>query len=125
MKRFFAISLSVLMVATLCVSAFAVQIDSENLNDFPTTMGDVGVARVMGTGTVTGNNVNVRTGPSTDYPVVTQANKGDRVGVLHFTMDENSKDPEELWYYCALSKTGERGYIYYPYIKLDPPEEIR
>ena len=124
MKRFFAMCLSVLMAATLCVSAFAVQVDSESSNDSPTTMDDVEVARVMGTGTITGNYVNVRTGPSTDYPVITQVNKGDRVGVLHFTKDENSSDPDEIWFYCVLSKTGERGYIYYQYVRLDP-EEIR
>jgi uncharacterized protein YgiM (DUF1202 family) len=34
---------------------------------------------VSGMGTVTANGVNVRTGPGTNFPVVTQVNKGDTV----------------------------------------------
>ena len=34
------------------------------------------------TGTVTGNGLNIRTGPGTDYPAVGTLNYGDRVTIL-------------------------------------------
>ena len=123
MKRLFSLGLCFLMAVMLSIPAAAQSIcdgefESEPITDLDTT----GVARVMGTGTVTGNNVNVRTGPSTDYPVITQANKGDRVGVQYFRPDENSSDPDDIWFYCILSKTGQKGYIFWQYVQLDPYE---
>lgn len=57
---------------------------------------------VTGTATVTGNRVNVRTGPGTNFPVVTQVNKGDVVTL---------KDQAFGWYRVVLSDGTTTGWI--------------
>lgn len=60
-----------------------------------TTMG------VSGTGTVTGNNVNVRTGPGTNFPSITKVNKGTTVTL---------RDQAFGWYKVVL-QDGTTGWI--------------
>jgi hypothetical protein len=57
---------------------------------------------VSGTATVTGNKVNVRTGPGTNFPVVTQVNKGDTVTL---------RDQAFGWYRVVLSDGSTTGWI--------------
>lgn len=57
---------------------------------------------VSGTVTVTGNKVNVRTGPGTNFPVVTQVNKGAVVTL---------KDSAFGWYKVVLSDGSTTGWI--------------
>lgn len=57
---------------------------------------------VSGTATVTGNRVNVRTGPGTNFPVVTQVNSGDTVTL---------KDQAFGWYKVVLSDGTTTGWI--------------
>lgn len=56
---------------------------------------------VIGTATVTGNRVNVRTGPGTNFPVITQVNKGEMVTL---------RDQAFGWYKVTL-KDGTTGWI--------------
>lgn len=113
MKCLGMIGIAMMMLLSLAIPAFAVDSDENS------PVQDYASARIIGAGTVLGDNVNVRTGPGTNYSVITQVNKGDRVGVLHFTKDENSSDPNEFWFYCIISSTGERGYIYMDYVLPD------
>ncbi len=55
-----------------------------------------------GTGTVTGNSVNVRTGPGTNFPVVTKVNTGDSVTI---------KDQAFGWYKVVLADGVTTGWI--------------
>lgn len=57
---------------------------------------------VSGTATVTGTRVNVRTGPGTNFPVVTQVNKGDVVTL---------KDQAFGWYKVVLADGATTGWI--------------
>ena len=57
---------------------------------------------VAGTATVTGNRVNVRTGPGTNFPVIVQVNKGDVVTL---------KDQAFGWYRVVLSDGATTGWI--------------
>ncbi len=57
---------------------------------------------VSGTATVTGTKVNVRTGPGTNFPVVTQVNTGDTVTL---------KDQAFGWYRVVLSDGATTGWI--------------
>jgi hypothetical protein len=57
---------------------------------------------VSGTATVTGSRVNVRTGPGTNFPVVTQVNKGDTVTL---------KDQAFGWYKVVLADGVTTGWI--------------
>lgn len=57
---------------------------------------------VSGTATVTGSRVNVRTGPGTNFPVVTQVNKGDTVTL---------KDQAFGWYKAVLADGATTGWI--------------
>jgi uncharacterized repeat protein (TIGR02543 family) len=72
------------------------------------------------TGTVTGNYVNVRKGPGTNYQVVGQRNKGDKVTIL-----ETKKVGSVNW------GRMDAGWICMSYVKLDPqtttpaPEETK
>jgi hypothetical protein len=59
-------------------------------------------ATVGGTATVSANGVNVRTGPGTNFPVVTQVNKGATVTV---------KDQAFGWYKVVLSDGNTTGWI--------------
>lgn len=58
-------------------------------------------AGVTGTATVNGNRVNVRTGPGTNYPVITQVNKGDVVTL---------RDQAFGWYKVTM-RDGTTGWI--------------
>ncbi len=49
---------------------------------------------ISGTATITGNSVNIRTGPGTNFPVVTKVNKGERVTI---------KEQAFGWYKVVLS----------------------
>lgn len=60
------------------------------------------VTTVSGTATVTGNSVNVRTGPGTNFPVVTQVNKGAVVTL---------KDSAFGWYRVVLADGSTTGWI--------------
>lgn len=60
------------------------------------------VTKVNGTATVTGNAVNVRTGPGTNFPVVTQVNKGATVTL---------KDSAFGWYKVVLADGSTTGWI--------------
>lgn len=122
MKRLFALCLSVLTVLSLCFPVYALttpESHSTSEKQESKTLAN-NSARVIGSATITGNYVNVRTGPSTKYSVITQVNKGDRVGLLHFTKDEESDNYDDVWYYCVLSSTKQRGYIWWEYISPDP-----
>lgn len=55
-----------------------------------------------GTGTVQGNSVNVRTGPGTNFPVVTKVNTGDTVDI---------KDQAFGWYKVVLPDGATTGWI--------------
>jgi uncharacterized protein YgiM (DUF1202 family) len=57
---------------------------------------------VSGGATVTGTNVNVRTGPGTNFPVVTKVTKGDVVTL---------KDQAFGWYKVVLSDGATTGWI--------------
>ena len=57
---------------------------------------------VGGSATVTGTKVNVRTGPGTNFPVVTQVNKGDAVTL---------KDQAFGWYKVVLADGATTGWI--------------
>ncbi len=57
---------------------------------------------VGGTATVTGTNVNVRTGPGTNFPVVTKVNSGEMVTL---------KDQAFGWYRVVLSDGATTGWI--------------
>lgn len=57
---------------------------------------------VSGTATVTGNNVNVRTGPGTNFPVVVQVKKGDTLTI---------KDQAFGWYKVVLPDGSTTGWI--------------
>ncbi len=57
---------------------------------------------VSGTATVTGSRVNVRTGPGTNFPVVTQVNRGDMVTL---------KDQAFGWYKVVLPDGATTGWI--------------
>ncbi|HMM20787.1 MAG TPA: DUF3794 domain-containing protein [Selenomonadales bacterium] len=57
---------------------------------------------VTGTSTVTANRVNVRTGPGTNFPVVTQVNRGDTVTL---------KDQAFGWYRVVLGDGNTTGWI--------------
>lgn len=57
---------------------------------------------VSGTATVTANKVNVRTGPGTNFPVVTKVNKNDRVTL---------KDQAFGWYRVVLADGTTTGWI--------------
>lgn len=57
---------------------------------------------VSGTATVTGSRVNVRTGPGTNFPVVTQVNRGDTVTL---------KDQAFGWYKVVLPDGATTGWI--------------
>lgn len=57
---------------------------------------------VTGTATVTGNRVNVRSGPGTNFPVVTQVNRGDVVTL---------RDQAFGWYRVVLSDGSTTGWI--------------
>lgn len=57
---------------------------------------------VSGTATVTGSRVNVRSGPGTNFPVVTQVNKGDTVTL---------KDQAFGWYKVVLADGATTGWI--------------
>ncbi|SFL63502.1 SPOCS domain-containing protein [Pelosinus propionicus] len=49
---------------------------------------------ISGTATITGNSVNIRTGPGTNFPVVTKVNKGEQVTI---------KEQAFGWYKVVLS----------------------
>ncbi len=63
-------------------------------------------------GTVTGDNVNVRSGPGTGNPMQYQVNKGDRV-----TVTETYQGTDYLW-----GKLSDGNWICMTYVKLDPLE---
>lgn len=63
-------------------------------------------------GMVTANQVNVRTGPGTEYPVIAQVNAGDRVTILEAVGD---------WRRVRITATGVEGYIFYRYVKCLEP----
>lgn len=60
----------------------------------PTTVG--------GVATITGSNVNVRTGPGTNFPVVTKVNKGETLTI---------KDDAFGWYKVVLSDGNTTGWV--------------
>ena len=121
MKRLIAACFSIVMVLTLCLPASAAVV-AENwmVPVCEEPVDEMGGARIIGSGTITGNYVNVRSGPSTSYSVIAQVNKGDKVGVWSFTKDENSSDPDDIWYYCIVSSTKQKGYIYGAYVSVNP-----
>ncbi|MCX7781560.1 MAG: DUF3794 domain-containing protein [Negativicutes bacterium] len=67
----------------------------------PTAPGMGAVTATAGAATVTGNNVNVRTGPGTNFPVITKVNKGTSVNLL---------DQAFGWYRVSL-QDGTTGWI--------------
>lgn len=62
-------------------------------------------------GIVTGNLVNVRSGPGTTFPVITQLNMGDRVVILAYEGD---------WTRVRLS-TGQEAYIFGKFVQCEEP----
>lgn len=71
------------------------------------------VAGVSGTATVSGNSVNVRTGPGTNFPVVTKVNKGDKVTV---------KEQAFGWYRVVLADGVTTGWIASWLVTMDAPK---
>lgn len=57
---------------------------------------------VSGTGTITGTSVNIRTGPGTNFPIVTKVNKGDIVTL---------KDQAFGWYKVVLPDGATTGWV--------------
>lgn len=57
---------------------------------------------VSGTGTITGDNVNIRTGPGTNFPVVVKAKKGDTVTI---------KEQAFGWYRVVLNNSSTVGWV--------------
>jgi disulfide oxidoreductase YuzD len=62
-------------------------------------------------GVITGNNVNIRSGPGTTFPVIAQGNWGDKVTILQELND---------WRKVRLSD-GREGYIFHLYVRCVTP----
>lgn len=76
----------------------------------------LGYAYTEKTGVLTGTNVNVRTGPGTEYSRITQVNTGQQVTVL----GEATATTGNLWYQVKFTLNGKNyeGYIYAQYVSI-------
>lgn len=75
-----------------------------------------GLAYAEKTGVLTGTNVNVRTGPGTEYGKITQVNTGQQVTII----GEATATTGNLWYQVRFSLNGKNyeGYIYAQYVSI-------
>ncbi len=78
--------------------------------------GAVSQAFTPKTGVLTGVNVNVRTGPGTEYSKITQVSTGQQVTIV----DEATATTGNLWYKVQFTKNGKsyEGYIYAIYVSV-------
>ncbi len=75
-----------------------------------------GLAYAEKTGVLTGTNVNVRTGPGTEYSRITQVNTGQQVTIV----GEATATTGNLWYQVRFTLGGKsyEGYIYAQYVSI-------
>ena len=62
-------------------------------------------------GVISGEGVNIRKGPGTDYEVVTKLQSGDAVTVLTQTTVTNGDGAEEIWYRIQYGTEGAEAYV--------------
>ena len=75
-----------------------------------------GLAYTEKTGVLTGTNVNVRTGPGTEYTSITKVNTGQQVTIV----GEAAATTGNLWYQVKFTLSGKNyeGYIYAQYVSI-------